>query len=113
VERLRDVLTRDPFAAPEKAALAGLGLGPRELGAAASSGAVLRLPGDVVLLPDAPQLAVERLRPLPQPFTLSSARQALNTTRRVALPLLEHLDATGATVRVDDGLRRLRAAPNR
>jgi selenocysteine-specific elongation factor len=45
---------------------------------------------------------------LPQPFTLSAARQALTTTRRVAVPLLEHLDRLGLTERVDDGLRRLR-----
>jgi len=34
---------------------------------------------------------------LSQPFTTSEARQALTTTRRVALPLLEHLDARGWT----------------
>ena len=108
LEQLREQLARDTFAAPERAVLLKLGLGPRELGALAASGAVLRLPGDVVLLPDAPQLAAERLRSLPQPFTLSSARQALGTTRRVAVPLLEHLDAAGVTQRVDQGLRRLR-----
>ena len=42
---------------------------------------------------------------LPQPFTLSQARQALGTTRRVAVPLLEHLDGKGWTRRVD-GQRR-------
>ncbi|MGH7685580.1 MAG: SelB C-terminal domain-containing protein, partial [Candidatus Dormibacteria bacterium] len=110
VEQLRALLQREPFAAPEHAQLVKLGLGPRELGAAAASGALLRLPGDVVLLPDAPQQAAERLRALPQPFTLSSARQALGTTRRVAVPLLEHLDAAGVTQRVDDGLRQLRGS---
>ena len=33
------------------------------------------------------------LAALPQPFTTSEARQALGTTRRVAIPLLEHLTA--------------------
>ena len=59
-------------------------------------------------VPTAPHLAAERLRDLPQPFTLSAARQALGTTRRVAVPLLEHLDRIGMTERVDGDLRRLR-----
>ena len=42
-----------------------------------------------------------------QPFTLSAARQALGTTRRVAVPLLEYLDRQGATRRVDGSLRSL------
>jgi selenocysteine-specific elongation factor len=56
----------------------------------------------------APDHAVAAIARLEQPFTLSQARQALGTTRRVAVPLLEHLDSTGRTVRVDAALRRLR-----
>ena len=97
-----------PFAAPERSQLGELRLTPRELAAAAAAGAILRLPGDVVLLPDAPQAAAGRLRALPQPFTLSAARQALQTTRRVAVPLLEHLDRLRLTERVDGDLRRVR-----
>jgi selenocysteine-specific elongation factor len=44
---------------------------------------------------------------LPQPFTLSAARQALATTRRVAVPLLEHLDGRGWTRRVDTATREV------
>ena len=40
-------------------------------------------------------------------FTLSAARQALNTTRRVAVPLLELLARTGRAVRTPDGGHRL------
>ncbi|MGB3522392.1 MAG: SelB C-terminal domain-containing protein, partial [Mycobacterium sp.] len=36
-----------------------------------------------------------------QPFTATQAKQALNTTRRVAIPLLEYLDARGWTRRID------------
>jgi selenocysteine-specific elongation factor len=50
---------------------------------------------------------VQTLRPLAQPFTTSQARQALGTTRRVAIPLLEYLDAHGFTERVDQLTRRL------
>lgn len=109
VAQLTALLERHPFNAPEQADLASLRLGRAELGAAASAGAILRLPGDIVLLPNAPQQATTLLRALPQPFTLSAARQALSTTRRVAVPLLEHLDRIELTERVDEGLRRLRA----
>ncbi|WP_255205704.1 SelB C-terminal domain-containing protein [Actinomadura sp. BRA 177] len=37
---------------------------------------------------------------------MSEARRALGTTRRVAVPLLEHLDGKGYTTRVDDLRRR-------
>ena len=48
------------------------------------------------------------LRQLPQPFSTSEARQALGTSRRVALPLLDHLDRAGLTVRLPDDRRRVR-----
>ena len=108
VSRLIASLEVEPFAAPEQQQLASLGLGRRELGAAAAARAILLLPGDVALLPTAPRVAEERLRGLPQPFTLSAARQALGTTRRIAVPLLEHLDRIGITERVDGDLRKLR-----
>jgi selenocysteine-specific elongation factor len=101
-------LAEDPFAAPEADELARLRLGRRELAAAERTGRLLPLDGDVVLLPSAPELAAARLGELPQPFTTSQARQALDTTRRVAIPLLEHLDRIGRTERVDGTLRRLR-----
>ncbi|HXP14462.1 MAG TPA: SelB C-terminal domain-containing protein, partial [Actinomycetes bacterium] len=41
-----------------------------------------------------------------RPFAASEAREALGTTRRTLIPLLEHLDRTGVTVRQGD-LRRL------
>jgi selenocysteine-specific elongation factor len=108
VSRLVATLKADPFGAPEQQRLVSLGLGHRELSAAAAARAILLLPGDIALLPTAPADAVERLRDLSQPFTLSAARQALGTTRRVAIPLLEHLDRMGITQRVDGDLRRLR-----
>jgi len=108
VAALQSRLAQDPFAAPEADDLAGLRLGPRELAAAERAGRLLRLPGDVVLLPDGPARAMRVLAALPQPFTLSAARQALGTTRRVAVPLLEHLDGRGWTRRLDGALREVR-----
>jgi selenocysteine-specific elongation factor len=68
----------------------------------------LKVSDEIVLLPEADARAAEILARLRQPFTLSEARRALGTTRRVAVPLLEHLDRLGCTVRVDDNRRRCR-----
>jgi selenocysteine-specific elongation factor len=115
VRRAVDALTADlagrPFRAPETARLAELGLGPREIGAAARAGALLRVTDTVVLLPDAVDRAATVLAGLPQPFTLSAARQALDTTRRVAVPLLELLDRRGVTRRAPDDRRTVAAPP--
>jgi selenocysteine-specific elongation factor len=55
------------------------------------------------------EAAVATLRrsfPDSRPFAATEAKEALGTTRRTAIPLLEHLDRTGVTVRQGD-LRRL------
>ncbi len=100
-------LTANPFAAPERGELQEAGLGPRQLAAAAATGRVIVLADDVVLLPSAPAQAMRRLAALSQPFTTSAARQALGSTRRVVIPLLEHLDARGWTRRIDAGQREV------
>jgi selenocysteine-specific elongation factor len=107
VAKLEARLLANPFLAPLVGDLAALGLGVRELAAAERARRVLRLQGGVVLLPSAPDLAIQALAQLPQPFTTSQARQALGTSRRVAIPLLEHLDARGWTRRVDDEHREV------
>ncbi|MEV1244425.1 SelB C-terminal domain-containing protein [Nonomuraea sp. NPDC049750] len=106
VERLRGELVAHPFQAPEAGRLAELGLGSRELAAAVRAGRLLRVAEGIVLLPGAEVRAAELLRRLPQPFTVSQARRALDTSRRVAVPLLEHLDRSGLTQRVDEVHRR-------
>lgn len=107
VRELESRLRAQPFHAPEADDLSALRLGARELAAAERIGRVLRLRDGVVLLPTAPALAMRELARLDQPFTTSEARQALNTTRRVAIPLLEHLDARGWTRRLDAGHREI------
>jgi selenocysteine-specific elongation factor len=108
VDAVRARLAAEPFAAPEVAELAAAGLGPRELGAAVRSGQLVRIAEGVYLAPGAVEEAAARLRALPSPFTLSAARQAWGTSRRVAVPLAEELDARGVTARLPDGTRRLR-----
>jgi selenocysteine-specific elongation factor len=101
-------LEKEPFAAPESSDLSRMGLGRRELAAAEKAGRLLRISSEIVLLPSAADVARERLRTLGPRFTTSEARQVLETTRRVAVPLLEFLDARGITERVDASTRRLR-----
>lgn len=103
IERLQD----NPFHAPEADDLTALHLGVRELAAAERAGRLLRLRDGVVLLPTAPALAMRELARVNQPFTTSEARQALGTTRRVAIPLLEYLDSRGWTRRLDAGHREV------
>ncbi|MGN7148242.1 selenocysteine-specific translation elongation factor [Arthrobacter sp. SAFR-179] len=105
IAELERRLRADAFHAPEADELAALGLGARELAAAERTGRLLRLRDGVVLLPTAPALAMRTLARLDQPFTTSEARQALDTTRRIAIPLLEHLDSRGWTQRLDAGHR--------
>jgi selenocysteine-specific elongation factor len=97
-----------PFLAPEAGRLRELGLDPRTIAAAARAGLLLRVAEQIVLAPDAQAQAARILARLPQPFTTAEARQALGTTRRVAIPLLEYLDRTGITQRLPDDRRRLR-----
>ena len=64
-----------------------------------SARGVARVGGDVYLLPDWVESATRLLATIDQPFTVSQARRALDTTRRVAIPLLERLDAERVTAR--------------
>ncbi len=101
-------LADDPFAAPEAPDLAAAGLGARELAAAVRDGQLVRVGEGVYLAPGVEQVARDRLAALAQPFTLSQARQAWGTSRRVAVPLAEWLDARGVTRRLPDNTRCLR-----
>ncbi|MGV0749602.1 selenocysteine-specific translation elongation factor [Mycolicibacter minnesotensis] len=101
IAELESRLAASPFHAPEADDLAALHLGIRELAAAERVGRLLRLAENLVLLPTAPALAMRELAALTQPFTATQAKQALNTTRRVAIPLLEYLDSRGWTRRID------------
>jgi selenocysteine-specific elongation factor len=97
-----------PFMAPEAGRLRELGLDGRAIGAAARAGLLLRVTEQIVLAPGAEAEAARALAGLPQPFTAAEARQALGTTRRVAIPLLEYLDRAGITQRLPDDRRRLK-----
>jgi selenocysteine-specific elongation factor len=108
VSDIEERLGQQPFASPEQRDLDAAGLGPREIAAAVRAGRLLRLPPDVLLLPTAPARAMRILAGLPQPFTTSEARVALDSTRRTVIPLLEHLDGRGWTRRIDGSRREVR-----
>jgi selenocysteine-specific elongation factor len=108
VQAVLDALATEPFAAPDTERLRELGLDARALAAAARVGLLLRVADLVVLAPGADQEAARVLAGLDQPFTTSAARQALNTSRRVAIPLLEYLDRARVTERLPGDLRRIR-----
>jgi selenocysteine-specific elongation factor len=108
VQTVLDDLADAPFAAPDGERLRELGLDARALAAAARAGLLLRIADLIVLAPGADKEAARILAELPQPFTTSQARQALGTSRRVAIPLLEYLDRARVTERLPGDLRRLR-----
>jgi selenocysteine-specific elongation factor len=110
IDRAFATLADRPFAAPDAYRLAELGLGARQLGAAVRAGLVVRLAENVILRAGTPQRAIATLAGLPQPFTLSEARRALDTSRRVIVPLLEHLDGAGLTRRLPDDRRTVAPA---
>lgn len=75
------------------------GTGPPQLLRLVQAGLVVRC-GKVAFAAEAIDAAVQRLHALQEargPFTAAEARDALGTTRRYAIPLLEHLQATGRT----------------
>ena len=101
-----------PFAAPEAYRLAELGLGARQLAAAVRAGLLVQLGRRRG--PAARTRRGRRRRCWPgcrSRSPLSEARQALDTSRRVAVPLLELLDRPGITRRTADDRRVVAAQP--
>jgi selenocysteine-specific elongation factor len=107
LDALADDLTDAPFAAPTADRLRELGLDNKTVAAAVKAGRLLRPAPGIVLLPGADRQAVAWLAELPQPFTASEARARLGTSRRVVLPLLDHLDRSGLTRRLPDDRREV------
>jgi selenocysteine-specific elongation factor len=111
VRVLRADLAAAPFASPDADRLRKLGLDQRSIAAAVRVGELMRISDHVVLAPGADAAAAAVLAGLPQPFTAAQAREALATTRRTAIPLLEFLDRAGVTERQADDRRVVRARP--
>jgi selenocysteine-specific elongation factor len=108
---LRADLAAAPFASPDADRLRKLGLDARTIAAAVRAGELMRISDQIVLAPGADVAAAAVLSGLEQPFTAAQAREALGTTRRTAIPLLEYLDSAGVTDRLADDRRVLRQGP--
>jgi selenocysteine-specific elongation factor len=66
------------------------------------SGDLVEVSADFLYLPEILDAIVERTRSIPDGFTVSGFRDALEITRKHAVPLVEWLDRTGITVREGD-----------
>jgi selenocysteine-specific elongation factor len=108
LDALVERLMAAPFDAPDAAELAAAGLSERHLALAVRGGRLVRVAAGIYLRPEAMDEAVTRLSVIEQPFTLSQARITLGTTRRTAVPLMELLDRTRRTVRIDSDRRTVR-----
>jgi len=82
---------------------------PADLAGAERGGRLVRL-GGLTLSGATVAVATDRLGTLPARFSAGDAARALGTSRRVAIPVLERLDALMVTRRHADGTRTLRPA---
>ena len=79
------------------------GFDPALIDAAGRSGRLIRLSPDLVVTPAVLARAVEVSRQhATDGMTVSALREALNTSRKYAVPLAEYLDTTGVTRRHGD-----------
>lgn len=103
VRRLLDAVGGDAASSPPSIReLGGLGIGREVVDAAASAGLVVRVSKDLVFSPELVSRAGSIVRASHDGITVSAFREALGTSRKYALPLLEHFDRTGVTVRRGD-----------
>jgi selenocysteine-specific elongation factor len=108
--RVEDALAEGGVTGLSEADLAQLGADRRLLAALVRLGVLVPVGAGLHLGRDALDQAVASLRaafPDGRTFSATEAKQAMGTTRKTAIPLLEHLDRGGVTVRQGD-LRRLR-----
>ena len=105
--RLDDWWADRPLVPPTRGQLEAWGFTAHLLAGAEHAGQVTRV-GGLVLAGDAVQRAAEVVVRLDQPFRPGEVAAALQTSRRVAIALLERLDATMVTRRLPDGTRVVR-----
>ena len=107
-DRVEAALAAGGIAALTDAALAELGADRRLTAVLVGQGVLVAVAPGLYLGRAALDRAVQTLRaafPDGRPFAATEAKEALGTTRRTAIPLLEHLDRTGVTVRLGDRRR--------
>jgi len=102
-DRLVSAVSADETAPPTVRELTAAGYDLELIGAVSSEGRLVRVAADLVMTPAIVERALELIRTAgPSGMTVSDVRQALGTSRKYAVPLLEYLDARGLTRRVGD-----------
>ena len=100
VQRLLAAIGGEHDAAPPTVAeLERSGVGRDVVEAATDAGLVARISSDLVVTPELIARAEVLVRAAPGGITVSAFREALGTSRKYALPLLEHFDRTGVSRR--------------
>jgi selenocysteine-specific elongation factor len=103
VERVVAEVAKGGPTPPTVAELRDGGFSRETIEAAVRTGALVRIAPDLVLSASFVARAVEAVREAGDAgITVSGIRQRLNTSRKYAVPLMEHLDRTGATRRAGD-----------
>jgi selenocysteine-specific elongation factor len=103
VLRVVSLVTAAEPTPPTIAELRSQGVGREALEAAIRTGALVRIAPDLVLTPTLVGRAVDAVRESGSTgITVSGIRERLGTTRKYAVPLMEHLDRTGVTRRSGD-----------
>ena len=88
---------------PDVKALLAQGFAREVIDAAARAGVVVRIAPELVVAPSLVDRAADTVRTHAQEgITVSAVREALGTSRKYAVPLLEHLDRAGVTRRNGD-----------
>jgi selenocysteine-specific elongation factor len=108
-DRLVGEVAAAGLAPPTVRELTAAGFSPELIRAACAEGRLVRVSHDIVITPDLLRKAeaIVRAKAGPPGLTVSSFREALGTSRKYALPILEYFDAKGLTRRQGD-LRVLR-----
>jgi selenocysteine-specific elongation factor len=108
-DRVEGVLEAGGVEVLSEAALAGLGADRRMTAVLVRLDLLVAIAPGLYLGRSTLERAVQELRRAfanGRPFAATEAKEALGTTRKTAIPLLEHLDRSGVTLRQGD-LRRL------
>jgi selenocysteine-specific elongation factor len=103
--KLRAALADKPFDPPSRQILAPDARSQQALRFLIETGEAVEINADVVLAAEALTRAVESISGFIRkhgPATVSELRQALSSSRRVVVPLLERLDRDGITLRQED-----------
>lgn len=103
IDRLLEALGGEHEATPPTInSLVSAGHARPVIEAAARQGLLVKISSDLVMTPAFVERATTVVRSAPDGITVSAFREALGTSRKYAVPLLEYLDRTGVTRREGD-----------